>query len=139
MAKRKRKPKQRHDLDIVIPVYGRPDLLEKCIASIQDTIGDVKAHLILVDDKGPQPEETKAVYRSLNGNHRVIYHQENQGFSRTVNDGVKIGNAPLILILNTDVELKPNCIQAMMAEFDEPTVGAVGAKLLFPEDSYRRS
>lgn len=136
MAKRKARAKEQYDLDIVIPVYGRPDLLQKCLASIEATKGDIKARLILVDDKGPNQDELKAVYHSLNGTSRVIYNRENNGFARTVNTGVSLGSAPLILVLNTDIEFLPGALQAMVNEFDDPAVGAVGPKLLFPPDSY---
>lgn len=136
MAKRKkRQPKNLYQLDIVIPVYGRPDLLQKCLDSIEATRGEIKTHVIIVDDRGPNQDELGKIYHSLNGHSRVVRHKENQGFPRTVNDGIAAGNAPLVLILNSDIELKPGCLQAMMAEFDNPGVGIVGPKLLFPEGS----
>lgn len=135
MAKRRRKrqPQNRYDLDIVIPVYGRPDLLQKCLDSIEATKGNVQAQIILVDDCGPNQPELKQIYHSLNGNSRVVYHEQNRGFARTVNDGIAKGNAPLVLLLNSDIELTDGCLQAMLAEFDNQKVGVVGPKLLFPE------
>ncbi len=135
MAKRKRRPaKNTADLDIVIPVYGRPDLLQKCLDSIEATKGDIKTKLILVDDLGPEQDELNTIYRSMNGTTQIIRHSQNQGFPRTVNDGIARGFAPLVLILNTDTELQPGSLQAMMAEF-KGDVGIVGPKLLFPADS----
>lgn len=134
MAKRKRKPINKYDLDIVIPVYGRPDLLQKCLDSL-DT-GDLKTQLILVDDMGPKQEELNALYQSLNGTHRLIRHQQNRGFAKTVNDGIAAGNAPLVLVLSTDVELKPGAAQAMIDAIGaDDEIGIVGPKLLFPPDS----
>lgn len=136
MAKRKyNKQPNPYRLDIIIPVYGRPDLLEKCLASIEATKGDLSCYLILVDDCGPNQPELKEIYHSLNGHSRVVYHEANQGFARTVNDGIAKGSAPLVLLLNSDIEFKPGCLQAMVAEFDNPQVGVVGPKLLFPEGS----
>ena len=135
MAKRKRKPKNQYQLDIVIPVYGRPDLLQKCLDSIEATKGDIKAQIILVDDQGPNQDELDKIYQSLNGHSRLVRNSENQGFARTVNAGIRRSSAPLVLILNTDIELQSGCLQAMIAEFDNPVIGAVGPKLLFPNDS----
>lgn len=135
MAKRKARQKVEYDLDIVIPVYGRPDLLQKCLDSIEATKGDIKARLILVDDCGPDQEALGAVYRSLNGNSRVSRNRENQGFARTVNAGVALGSAPFILALNTDIELQPGALEEMIVTFADPQVGVVGPKLLFPLDS----
>lgn len=136
MAKRKqRKAKENYDLDIVIPVYGRPDLLRKCLNSIEATRGDIKAKILLIDDKGPDQKELGAIYHTLNGASRVSHNKQNLGFPKTVNNGIALGNAPLVLILNTDIELEPDCLQTMMAEFEDKQVGVVGPKLLFPLNS----
>lgn len=130
MAKRKRK---QFDLDIVIPVYGNPELLQKCLDSLE--AGNLRTRLILVDDQGPDQDKLDEVYQSLNGTSRLVRHNENKGFAKTVNDGIKVGLAPLVLILNTDVELEPGAIQVMASVFEDKEVGIVGPKLLFPLDS----
>lgn len=135
MAKRKRQPVIQYDLDIIIPVYGQAALLQKCLNSIEMTKEELKVRLVLIDDAGPEQDELNGIYHSLNGHSRLIRHKENWGFPRSVNEGVAACNAPLILLLNSDVELRPGCLQAMVAEFDDPKVGVVGPKLLFPEDS----
>lgn len=134
MAKRKRKRKI-VDLDIVIPVYGRPDLLEKCLQSVDDTKGDIKINTIIVDDCGPEQDELSKIYKSLNGQSRVLKNKQNMGFPFTINRGLLSGNAPLILILNSDIELKPECLEIMMSEFDNEDIGVVGPKLLFPDSN----
>lgn len=137
MAKRKRRPaKAPADLDIVIPVYGRPDLLQMCLDSIEATKEDIKINLILVDDYGPDQDELNKVYQSLNGSSRVIKHAHNMGFPKTVNDGLNGGTAPLVLVLNTDIELQPGALRALLGEFhSSDKVGIVGPKLLFPHNS----
>jgi len=135
MARRRGKKRQIADLDIVIPVYGRPDLLKKCLQSVEDTKGDIKISTIIADDCGPEQDELLAIYKSLNGQSRVLKNKENKGFPFTVNRGLSSGNAPLILILNSDIELLPGALQEMMSEFDNEKVGIVGPKLLFPDTS----
>ena len=139
MAKRRQKLAPEYDLDIIIPVYGQSDLLAKCLASIEATKGDIKARLILVDDCGPEQDKLKLVYQSLNGNSTLIRNSQNSGFAYTCNTGVNRGNAPLILLLNSDVELKPGCLQAMVSEFDNPDVGIVGPKLLFGDNRWQHA
>jgi len=134
MAKRRRKVVPDHQLDIVIPVYGRPDLLQKCLNSVNAQEG-VKSRLTLVDDHGPDQGKLDRIYYSLNSDTRVIRNDQNLGFARTVNRGVDFGVSSLILILNTDVELKPGAIQAMVDEFENKEVGVVGPKLLFPDNT----
>ena len=137
MAKRKHKPiKPEYTLDIVIPVYGQADLLSKCIAALPDAANDVPYRLILVDDCGPEQIELGAVYRSLNGNSKVIRNRENSGFARSANAGVASGASPFILLLNSDLILQPGAIPAMLKEFEDSKVGIVGAKLLFGDSRW---
>ena len=136
MAKRTTRRKVKtYDLDIVIPVYGRAELLTACLASIEATKEDLNLQVILVDDQGPEQDELNNIYHSLNGTSRVIRHEQNHGFPKTVNDGLKVGTAPLVLVMNTDIELQPGALEAMMAEFEDETVGIVGPLLLFPRNS----
>jgi len=116
-------------LDVVVPVYGRPDLFKQCMEAFHKHIGDIPYRLIIVDDKSPNDMEPE--YKGLNAT--IVRHKENQGFPQSVNDGVKEGYAPVILLLNTDCFVQEGTIQAMMEEFREPSTGIVGAKLVFPE------
>lgn len=140
MAKRKqRQPKAEYALDIVIPVYGQADLLTRCIQALPEAANGISCRLFVVDDCGPEQEQLREVYRSLNGNSRVIRNQANSGFPKTVNNGVNAGNSPLILLLNSDCILKPGAIREMVREFDNPQVGVAGPKLLFGDNRWGQS
>jgi GT2 family glycosyltransferase len=140
VAKRKHKPiKPEYQLDIIIPVYGQADLLSKCIAALPEAASGTAYRLILVDDCGPEQEQLGVVYRSLNGNSKLIHNRKNCGFARTVNAGVASGVSPFILLLNSDCILQPGAISAMLKEFDDPQVGIVGAKLLFGDSRWQQA
>lgn len=132
---RRRKPKAQAQLDIIIPVFGRPDLLARCLASLPQAAHGIDYRLYLVDDKGPDQERLREIYGNLNGTSRVVYNESNSGFARSVNRGVKLSTSPIVLILNSDVEIQPDGLHGMLAEFDDPAVGVVGCKLLFPPQS----
>lgn len=123
-------------LDIVIPVYGQAELLQHCIAALPEAAKDTSYRLILVDDCGPEQEQLGQVYQSLNGTSKLFRNKQNSGFARTVNTGVSIGNAPFILLLNSDVILLPGAIPAMLKEFEDSSVGVVGCKLLFADSRW---
>lgn len=140
MSKKRQKRQNQHqpkaDLDVVVPVYGLPGELEGCLLSLFQTREDLRIMVYLVDDFSPDADEMAPVYHKLKGPAvRVHRHNQNLGFPATVNQGVNLGRAPLILILNTDVRFHAGCIQAMVDEFKDDTVGIVAPKLLFPEDS----
>lgn len=55
-------------------------------------------------------------------------------FSEKINLGRREANGDLVLILNDDTELiEPDSLEAMISRLAEPDVGAVGAKLLYPD------
>lgn len=149
MAKRTRRQSssnQLKELDIVIPVYGRPDLLTECLNSLALAAFDVDYQLTIVDDFSPDKPAMEVIYNSLNSDSRILENYQNRGFPATANRGVAAGKAPAILILNSDVTLQPGAVRKMLdtlygdqapkgpitAGPDAP-VGVVGPKLLFPE------
>lgn len=121
-------------LDVVIPVHGQLDRLRACVKALElsqlDDFGT-----IIVDDASPDYNVLRPYYNELtnaNKGYRVIKHDKNLGFPETVNDGVARGSAPLILMLNSDVEVSSSLLTAMALELDDPDVGVVGALLTFP-------
>ena len=55
-------------------------------------------------------------------------------FSAAVNRGVALSDAPLVLLLNNDIEtIEPSWLKEMVACLDYPGAGIVGAKLLYPD------
>lgn len=117
-------------LDIVICVYGKFDLLTRCLDSIPDAAGNIKYRIILVDNNSPDRDK---FYADLKTRVTLIKNKENTGFVLASNQGAKRGNSPLILMLNSDVILDAGAIEKMVADLDDPEVGVVGAKLRFPD------
>lgn len=151
MAKKRRPqrfPNSHHELDIVIPVYGQPDLLRDCLKGVEMAGLDVDYQLFIVDDFSPNPDEMNVIYYSLNGTAKVAKNAQNRGFPYTVNRGVSLGTSPAILLLNSDVILQSGALRTMLKMLwaDKPPhhqidplppgapVGVVAPKLLFPPD-----
>ena len=122
-------------LDIVIPIYGKLDFLEQCLEKLPKAANDVTFRVCALDNASPTPGADKIVLKAF-PNALFRRSKENQGFPRGCNTAVKMGNAPLIMFLNTDCFLEENSIQIMVEDMIiNPQVGAVGPKLLFPEGS----
>lgn len=122
-------------LDIIIPIYGKLDFLEKCLDKIPDAARNVVFRICALDNASPQPGADKIVQERF-PNALFRRSQENLGFPKGCNRAVRMGHAPLLLFLNTDCFLEPDAIQIMVEDMIiDPQVGAVGPKLLFPEGS----
>jgi GT2 family glycosyltransferase len=125
-------------VDIIIPVFGRPDMLRKCLTSLRETVGDLSYSLYIIDDHSP--EETRAELDDIYKNEvpdgtKVIRNRENYGFPISVNRAGSYGKSPYIILLNSDIVLQPGCLQTLVETAQYPKVGIVGARLVFTPDS----
>lgn len=131
-------------LSIVIPSKDNPELLEKCIKSIFDTAADIHYEIIVVDNGSKEAQRkrieavlTQARRSGAPGLSRLLYHYEEMefNFSKMCNHGVRKSSGDLILFLNDDVELEEDgCLKTMAELAIRPYTGAVGLKLLYPDD-----
>ena len=84
--------------------------------------------LILVDSGSS--DETRQIARHLRGA-LVLRFAENIGFLKGCNAGLRLASAEALLYLNNDVALAPGAVRAALDRLRaDPTVGAVGAKLI---------
>lgn len=75
------------ELDIVIPVYGRPDMLKQCLQALEIAALDVDYQIFLVDDASPDKAAMEVIYNSLNSNTKILENTQNKGFPATANRG----------------------------------------------------
>lgn len=116
-------------VDITIPVFGRFDLLTRCLSAIPEAIGDLSYNLIIVDNNSPEADKFYPVEHAT-----VIRNKENLGFPKACNIGVARKTSPLIFLLNSDVILQKDAIANAVKAIDNPKVGVVGMKLIFPSE-----
>lgn len=149
--KKKKYSKKNFLLDIVVPVFGEWALAKNALASIPAAMeGSDESYRILLLDNGTPPfqmsdgstqvspaaqsEECQRMLDKSRGD-KFFRLDQNQGYPGGLNYIVSQGKAPLILVLSADIVMKPGFITTMLKEMDDPTVGVVGAKLLFPEEN----
>jgi GT2 family glycosyltransferase len=116
---------------IIIPTRDRVELLERCIASITAKTDYPDYEIIVVDNDSSDPA-TLRYYESLP--HRLLRYPGPFNYSAINNYAVRDTDAPWILFLNNDTEvIDPEWLTSMAEHVQRPEVGAVGAKLLFPD------
>jgi GT2 family glycosyltransferase len=136
---RKRQIKQKSIqslVDIVIICGGRFDMLRKCLKALEEQVDAPPFQVFVVDNATENHERlhNKDIFEMPIITESKRLTQE-EGFPRANNGGAKMGNSPLILFLNDDVQLQPNALMEASRTMDNPDVGIVGIKLLFPLDS----
>jgi O-antigen biosynthesis protein len=104
-----------------------------CIQSVRDRSTYRKFEIILVDGyDAPDP-----ILEAIQGNDlHLVRCPEPFNFSQRINWGVKAAKGEFVLLLNDDVEvITPDWIESMLEFAQQQEIGAVGAKLLFPNNT----
>ncbi|MCC6437212.1 MAG: glycosyltransferase [Acidimicrobiales bacterium] len=118
-------------VSIVIPVFNRADMTERCLRALAPTVEGVAVELVVVDN-GSSDGSAELVERLWPGA-TIVRNAANQGFARGCNQGVAAARAERIVILNNDTEPRPGWLEALLGHLEDPSVGLVAPKLLFPE------
>ena len=121
------------DVAIIIPTYNQFELLKRCIESLKTT--EYQNYKIYIIDNDSDDHET---IKYLNGiRHTVFQISKPDGkfnFSYINNEAVKKTREEYILFLNNDTEvINPSWLSQLMGYMQFDGVGAVGARLLFPD------
>ncbi|WP_342151243.1 glycosyltransferase family 2 protein [Methylorubrum sp. SB2] len=122
-------------VSIVIPSRDRSDLITRVTADVLERTDYPAIELIVVDNGSTDPA-VLALYERLRADPRVriepFPHPFN--FAAMVNRGAEIACGKILVLLNNDVAvLRPDWLDAMVAQAVRPEVGAVGAKLLYAD------
>ncbi|MBR5805265.1 MAG: glycosyltransferase family 2 protein [Oscillospiraceae bacterium] len=123
-------------VSIVIPNKDHIEDLSRCIDSIFALGGWDNVQVIVVENNSTE-KETFEYYEKItarNSKVQVVYYKGGFNFSAICNFGVQYATGDHILLLNNDVEfVSENFVKEMLSYSQRPDVGAVGAKLYYPD------
>lgn len=113
-------------VDVAIVSYRRPDLLGRCLAALHAAPagGGMTVHVVENSDDPRVAELARGAGAQL------TLLGRNLGFGRAANVAIRAGRAPVVLVLNPDVEVRPGTIDAVLAALEEhPEAGVCGCRL----------
>ncbi|BDG07175.1 glycosyltransferase family 2 protein [Anaeromyxobacter paludicola] len=137
-----RPPELRGDplVSIVIPTRDRVGLLRGAVASLEARTPRPRFELVLVDNGSADPEALRYLAELSGRGHRVVRRDAPFNWSELSNLGARAGRGELLLFLNNDVEaLEPGWLAALAARAQDPEVGPVGARLLYPDGTVQHA
>ncbi len=124
-------------VSIIIATRDRIELLRDCIDSIERNTRYPRDRLeIVVVDNGSVTTEAMRYFSELRGRagYRVVADDGDFNFARLYNFGARQSRGDILVLLNNDmVVIEPGWIELIAAQCLVPDVGAVGAKLLYPD------
>jgi GT2 family glycosyltransferase len=128
---------------IVIPTRDRPQLLSACLESV--FARSIYPHFeVLVVDNGSREAATQALFARWTAaepkRFRVLRADIPFNYSKLNNLAVRETTCEYVVLLNNDtVVLTEDWIEGLLELASKPKIGAVGAMLLYPDDTVQHS
>jgi GT2 family glycosyltransferase len=135
--------RDRPQVSIIIPTRDLSALLETCLTSIfEKTVYD-PFEVIIVDNNSREAETRDLFGRWKEkepSRFRVAPLPIVFNFPALINEGVRNAAGDLVLLLNNDIEVvSEDWLSEMAAQAMRLRVGAVGVKLLYPDDTVQHA
>ncbi|MCX7649744.1 MAG: glycosyltransferase [Flavobacteriales bacterium] len=128
---------------IIIPTFNKTSILATCLNSIfsKTTYPDYVVHVLSNNSTEKslfqRAEEWKKSWGDKFQFHRCDYPFN---FSRLMNDGARLSTGEYLLLLNNDTEvIHGDWLENMVAMAQRPSVGCVGVKLLYPNNTIQHA
>lgn len=117
------------DLSVILLSWNVRDLLRACLQSLP--LNDPTIEIIVVDAASADgtAEMVRAEFPSIG----LIASDENLGYTRGNNLGLKAAHGRYLLVLNPDTEIAEGALVQMLAYMDaHPQVGMLGPQMRYP-------
>jgi len=128
-------------VSLIIPTRNGMHLLSTCIESILEKTTYKRYEIIIVDNGSDDPKIIKYFERLRQmGNIRIIRDDQPFNYSRINNLAVTEARGEIVGFINNDIEvISPEWLDELVSICLQPGVGAVGAKLLYPDNTLQHA
>ena len=122
-------------ISIIIPTKDAIDILAKCVESIKQKTSYKNYEIIIIDNNSQKQASRDYFAKSNELGFRVLQYKPLFNFAAINNYAVGHARGEHILFLNNDMEvIKKGWLKAMLEHSQREEVGAVGAKLIYPDE-----
>src|SRR5699024_10843486 len=125
-------------VSVLIPNKDHVDDLERCLSSLYKNAGYDNFEVLVLENNSTDPA-TESYYAALPAAYprcRVLPYEGASNFSAVNNFSAAQAKGEHLLLLNNDIEvLSPNFLRELLSYSQRADVGAVGAKLYYPDDT----
>ena len=122
-------------VSIVVPTRDRAELLARCVSGLLHRTGYPNLELLIVDNESSDPDTLALLSRLENDRRvRVLPFPGPFNYSAINNAAVPETTGDIVVLMNNDTDvIDGGWLREMVSIAVKPDVGAVGAKLLFPD------
>lgn len=124
-------------VSVIIPNKDEKDTLKACIESIREKT-EYKNYEIIIVENNSTTDEIFQYYKELSKDPRIrlLRWKKEFNYSAINNYGVRHAKGEYLLFLNNDVKIiTPGWMKEMLGVCQRPEVGAVGVKLIYPDNT----
>jgi len=120
-------------ISVIVPTRNRVDLLRTCLDGVAAAdYPDVE--VIVVDNDSDDPDTLTYLAALDPARYRVLQHSGVFNYSAINNRAADVAQGRLLCLLNNDIEVTdPHWLAILATQALRPDVGAVGARLLYPD------
>jgi GT2 family glycosyltransferase len=120
-------------VSLIVPTRDQVELLRTCIEGLLNNTDYPDLEIIVVDNQSSDPNALEYLADLPARGVTVLAHPYPFNYSTINNRAVEHATGEIIGLINNDIEiLAPNWLKEMVSQVIRPGVGAVGAKLLWP-------
>lgn len=120
-------------ISVVIPTHNTRDLAVAAVSSVLEHAPEA-TEVVVVDDGSA--DGTLEAMTTFGDRVRTCRNEVSTGFAEAANRGLAAAHSELLLLLNSDAELTPGCIEPLVEAFEtDQKLGIAGAELVFPDNT----
>jgi len=124
-------------ISAIVINYNTAKLTQETIFNLLEREPKVDWEVILIDNNSDEKIK-ESVFTGVKI--RFIYNKENLGFAKAVNQGLALASQQLILLLNSDMIVKPQAISALADYLEaQPPAGIIGPQFFYPDGRFQVS
>jgi len=128
-------------VSLIVPTRDRPELLRGCVESLLSRTDYPDFELLLVDNGSREPEALALLAEyERRGRVRVLRDDSPFNYSSLNNRAAREATGSVLALVNNDIEvITPDWLLEMVGQAMRPGVGAVGAMLLYPDETIQHA
>lgn len=121
-------------VSVIIPVRNKLNFTRGCLDSIRKTVPPKNHEVIVVDNASDDGSREFLMERECYGELTWLRNDPPLPFAASCNRGAEMAAGEFLLFLNNDTQARSGWLNEMVSTAErDPQVGAVGAKLLYPD------
>lgn len=116
-------------ISVVVLVWDGAQFLDACLSALLQQ--DSHAEIIVVDNAST--DNSVSIVQRFIPRVCLIRNGYNLGYAAGNNIGIRAAHGDIVVLLNQDTVVQPGWLRAIADTFNDPSIGVVGCKALYPD------